>query len=183
MIEDAATHAGPRLGLADPGRWPARCRRRGAARRAHGLPRPRAGAARAIRHAARPGRGDRARARPRTVPTVATGTALLALRAWRGGSCPGSWTPPTHAAARFTDHAGYVAGVLRGSAPARRRRRGRRRRGGVAVRPGVGDARGGLSRCCARCPRVRCARCTPGASATTWPGRRSARRRSPRSSR
>jgi multicomponent Na+:H+ antiporter subunit D len=47
--------------------------------------------------------------------TVATGTTLLALGlAW--GLVPGLVDAATHAAARFTDHAGYVAGVLGGSA-------------------------------------------------------------------
>ena len=47
--------------------------------------------------------------------TIATGTTLLALGlAW--GLVPGLVDAATHAAARFTDHAGYVATVLRGAA-------------------------------------------------------------------
>ncbi len=47
--------------------------------------------------------------------TIATGTTLLALGlAW--GLVPGLAGAATEAAARFTDHAGYAAAVLRGSA-------------------------------------------------------------------
>jgi multicomponent Na+:H+ antiporter subunit D len=46
--------------------------------------------------------------------TIATGTTLLALGlAW--GLVPGLVDGATHAAARFTDHAGYAATVLRGA--------------------------------------------------------------------
>jgi len=48
-------------------------------------------------------------------PTIATGTTLLVLGlAW--GLVPGLIDAATHAAARFTDHAGYAASVLRGTA-------------------------------------------------------------------
>jgi multicomponent Na+:H+ antiporter subunit D len=48
--------------------------------------------------------------------TVATGSVLLAVGlAW--GLVPGVVDAATHAAARFTDHAGYVAAVLRGASP------------------------------------------------------------------
>ena len=48
-------------------------------------------------------------------PTIATGTALLVLGlAW--GLVPGLLDAATHAAVRFTDHAGYAASVLRGAA-------------------------------------------------------------------
>jgi multicomponent Na+:H+ antiporter subunit D len=47
--------------------------------------------------------------------TIATGTTLLVLGlAW--GLVPGLIDAATHAAARFTDHAGYAASVLHGSA-------------------------------------------------------------------
>jgi multicomponent Na+:H+ antiporter subunit D len=48
-------------------------------------------------------------------PTIATGTTLLVLGlAW--GLVPGLLDAATHAAARFADHAGYAASVLRGTA-------------------------------------------------------------------
>jgi multicomponent Na+:H+ antiporter subunit D len=48
-------------------------------------------------------------------PTIATGATLLALGlAW--GLVPGLIEAATHAAARFTDHAGYAASVLQGAA-------------------------------------------------------------------
>ena len=48
-------------------------------------------------------------------PTVVTGTTLLVLGlAW--GLVPGLIDAATHAAARFTDHAGYAASVLQGAA-------------------------------------------------------------------
>jgi multicomponent Na+:H+ antiporter subunit D len=48
-------------------------------------------------------------------PTIATGATLLVLGlAW--GLVPGLIDAATHAAARFTDHAGYAASVLQGAA-------------------------------------------------------------------